>query len=426
METLGGMITRTQTVNQVPAPSDASILELRPEGKEKAVASMMLHRGYLWLALPEAGRGDPTAMLTSQRNSEAAGLDAEAGYRAAISVREQVGAFHLYVSRDFILSQAVNRGVEQPSPQERQIQQEIAQGAAFFRMDVSMDSAGIRADAWLGLSGEEMQALARAFRARNRVPAFETFLVPRQHVVVKLSADLVGLWKTILDLAGQGAGWTEMLGGIDAMGKQAGVGLRKSILDNLGDSYLLALRVQPGAVMDIVAGRGRTLPALEKLLEAVLYLQVRDTDLLSRVLRGLEKLPPAASILRPLKGHENQWEVGDAATPLTLAVDKGIAVLATSPGLARDAVARLRNPGQALSDWPATMKRRDHQVVWMNVARIVEDLRQAQAPKNDPSAAFAKAMIEMTLGRLATLGEASLYAVLRDKVLAISLSMDLN
>jgi hypothetical protein len=109
--------------------------------------------------------------------------------------------------------------------------------------------------------------------------------------------------------------------------------------------------------------------------------------------------------------------------PLTLVVDKGFAVLATTPGLAGQSVGRIGASKESLKDWPKIMDTADHQVAFARVYQFIEDFKRAEVPRDNPGAAFMKSMAMMVLGKLTAISTATLDAALSGDVLAINLTL---
>lgn len=423
--TIERLFSRSGPVSTRQAEANPRITELLREG-ERPVAAMTIHRGYLWLAVPTGEADRAVTVLAALRDAPPqAGLAAAPGYRRARAGEERIGAVHLYLAKTF-LARSQPAAPARVDDELQRIQDQVAGVVDYLRADLYIDDDGLRGHVRLGLSGDKVPVVARAMRARNPVPDFATFIAPDQHLVVKLSADLAGVWRSILELGGQPQLWAQMLQALEQMGAAAGVDLRQGVLDNLGDSYLLALRLKPAAVLEMVASQGRRVPGPARLMDAVLYAQVRDADRLIECLGGLAGTSPMAAQLRPVRGRDNQWTLGAGASPLTLVVDRGFAVLATTAGLARDAIGRMASPREPLPDWPSAMRSQSHQVAWADVGGLVRDLTRQPAPGASGSASFARAMLAMTLGKFASLRHVTLRAALEEQVFTLRLRLTLR
>jgi len=419
------LFARSSAVSTRQADADPRITELLRKNDEQPVAAMTIHRGYLWLAVPTGDARRPAAALADLRGAKRAGLAAAPGYRRARALEERIGAVHLYLAKSF-LTRSRPADPAAVDAEVQRIQDKVAESVDYLRADLELDDDGLQIHARLGLSGDHVPVVARALRARNAVPDFATFIAPDQHLVVKLSVDLAGLWRSILELGGQQKLWEQMIQAMEQMGAGGGVRPRQGLLDNLGDSYLLAVRLKPAGILDMVGSQGRRVPGLAQLLDAVLYAQVRDGDRLIETLGKLEGIPPVATHLRPVRGSDNQWSLGVGASPLTLVVDRGFAVLATSAGLARDAIGRMSSPREPLPDWPAAMRSGALQVAWADVGGLVRDLTRGPAPGSSSSASFARAMLAMTLGKFASLRHVTLRAALEQQVFSLRLRLTLR
>jgi hypothetical protein len=104
-------------------------------------------------------------------------------------------------------------------------------------------------------------------------------------------------------------------------------------------------------------------------------------------------------------------------------VDKGFAVLATTPGLAGQSVGRIGASKAVPEGWPKIMDSDNHQVALARVNRFIEDFKHAEVPRDNPGAAFMKSMAMMVLGKLSAISVATLDAALSGEVLAVNLAL---
>lgn len=414
------LFSRSAPVSTRQADAHPGITELLREDNTRPVAAMMLHRGFLWVAVPTGDQGAPADTLAGVRESPSPGLASAPGYRRARALRPQPGVAQLYLAKTF-LSRSGQSGDGAAG-----VGQRVTEELDYLRADLDLEDAGLQVRAWLGLTGKDVPVVARTLRSRNTVPDFGAFIAPDQHLVIKVSADLAGLWRSILDLGGQEHLWTQMMQALEQMGAAAGVRARAGLLDNLGDNYLLAARIKPAGIYRMVASQGQDVPAPGELFDALVYAQVRDTDRLIETLGGLTGIPPLADRFQPVRGRDNQWRLAAGTEGLSLLVDHGFAVLATSQGLARDAIARMDTPRAPLPDWPAAMRSEAEQVAWADVGGLVRDLTQGPAPGSSGRDTFARAMLAMTIGKLASLRHVVLRAALEEGVFTLRLRLTLR
>ncbi len=421
-ETFRRLLNKMGEVKEQASPSDPAILESRRGEKDELVAASTVYRGHLWVCFHEAGGPDPVAALVALRSGRGGGLAGSAHYRKAAAARKETGAGHLFMSNWYL--RFAQGSDQQAGAGEDQIESQVIDRLEYFRADLDLLGDKVRLHSWTGLSGKEAAVLAKTFKARNRVPAFSKLVSPQEHLVVKLSVDLPGFWKAVLDLAGQGNLWGEMIGGLEQLGAGTGVRVREGLLDNLGDNHLLLVRLKPVGLLDVASRGDQASSGPADLFQAVVFSQLRDQDLFVDTLGRLAALPPVAGVLRKPKGAtRNVFEIQAGLLPLTLVVEKGFAVLATSAGLAGQSAGRLGAFQKAVEGWPQVMDRDDHQVAFMRVHQFIEDFKRAEVPRDNPGAAFMKSMAMMVLGKLSAIYTATLDAALSGDTLAINLTL---
>jgi hypothetical protein len=417
-ETFRRLLNKMGEVKEQASPSDPAILESRRGEKDELVVASTVYRGHLWVCFQDPGGPDPVATLVALRSGRSGSLAGSAHYRKAAATRKETGAGHMFMSSWYL------RQAQQQAAGGDEIENQVIDRLEYFRADLDLLGDKVRLHSWTGLSGEEAAVLARTFKARNRVPAFSKLVSPQEHLVVKLSVDLPGFWKAVLDLAGQGNLWEEMIGGLEQLGAGTGIRVREGLLNNLGDNHLLLVRFNPVGLLD-VASRGdqaRSGPA--DLFQAVVFSQLRDQELFVETLERLVALPPVAGLLRKPKGAtRNVFEIQMSLLPLTLVVEKGFAVLSTSAGLAGQSAGRVGALPKAVEGWPEVMDRGDHQVAFMRVRRFIQDFQRAEVPRDNPGAAFMKSMAMMVLGKLSAISTATLDAALTGDTLAVNLTL---
>ena len=420
-ETFRRIINKMGEVKEQTSTADPAIVEMRRGEKDELVAASTIYRGHLWVSFPDDPDGpDPVAMLTRLRSGSGGTLAGSAHYRKAAAARKEIGAGHLFMSKWYLsFAQGESAGAES-----EKIKDEVMDRMEFFRADLDLLADEVHVKSWTGLSGEEAAVLAKTFKARNKVPAFGTLVSDKEHLVMKLSLDLPGFWKAVLDLAGQGALWTDLIGSLEQLGAGTGIQIKAGLLDNLGDSHLLLIRLSPVGLLDVASKGDQAKSGPVDLFSAVLFSQLRDPGLFTGTLDKLAALPPVTAVLqKPKGGPQNSYKIQLGLLPLSLVVDKGFAVMATSAGLAGQSVGRIGASKDVLEGWPKIMDSDDHQVALMRVHRFIEDFKRAEVPRDNPGAAFMKSMAMMVLGKLSAISTATLDAALSGDVLAINLSL---
>jgi len=420
-ETFRRIMNKMGEVKEQASPADPAIVEMRRGEKDELVAALTVYRGHLWVSFSDdPGGPDPVAVLTALRSGKGGALSGAVQYQKAAAARKEIGAGHFFMSKWYLgFAQGESQGAE-----DDKIRDEVMKRLEFFRADLDLLADEVQVNSWTGLSGEEAAVLAKTFKARNKVPAFGTLVSDQEHLVMKLSVDLPGFWKAVLDLAGQGALWTDMIGGLEQLGAGTGIQIKAGLLDNIGDSHLLLIRLNPVGLLDVASRGDQAKSGPMDLFSAVLFSQLRDPGLFTGTLDKLAALPPVTAVLQKPQGDlKNSYKIQLGRLPLSLVVDKGFAVLATTPGLAGQSIGRIGASEEVLEGWPKIMDSDDHQVALMRVYRFIEDFQRAEVPQDNPGAAFMKSMAMMVLGKLSAIGTATLDAALAEEILAINLTL---
>lgn len=422
-ETFRRIINKMGEVKEQSSPADPAIVEMRRGEKDELVAASTVYRGHLWVGFPDDPNGpDPVAMLVALRSGKGGSLAGAAHYQKAAAARKETGAGHLFLSK-WYLAFAQGSG-QQAGAESEKIRDRVMDRLEFFRADLDLLADEMHVKSWTGLSGEEAAVLAKTFKARNPVPAFGTLVSDKEHLVMKLSMDLPGFFKAVLDLAGQGNLWTELIGSLEQLGAGTGIKVKEGLLENVGDSHLLLVRLNPVGLLDVASRGDQAKSGPMDLFSAVVFSQVRDPGLFVQTLDKLAALPPVTAVLqKPKGGPQNSYKIQLGLLPLTLIVDKGFAVLATTAGLAGQSVRRIGARQEASEGWPKIMKSDDHQVALMLVHRFIEDFSRAEVPRDNPGAAFMKSMAMMVLGKLSAISTATLDAALSGDILSINLTL---
>ncbi|MFC1654637.1 PKD domain-containing protein [Myxococcota bacterium] len=422
-ETFRRILDKMGEVKEQTSASDPAIMEMRRGEKDELVAASTVYRGHLWVGFNDPGGPDPVAALAALRSGQGGNLAGSAHYQKAAAVRKETGAGHLFMSK-WYLDHAQEEQAGKPATGEEKIKDEVLDRLEYFRADLDLLSDKMQIRSWTGLSGEEAAIVAKMFKARNQVPAFGTLVTDKEHLVMKLSVNLPGFWKAVLDLAGQGALWTDLIGSLEQLGAGTGIQVKAGLLDNVGDNHLLLVRLNPVGLLDVASRGDQAKSGPMDLFSAVVFSQLRNPDLFVKTLDKLAALPPVTAMLNKSKGGSpNTFEIQLGLLPLTMVVDKGFAVLATSAGLAKQSVGRIGASQDAAAGWPKIMDSDDHQVALMQVNRFIEDFKQAEVPRDNPGAAFMKSMAMMVLGKLSAISTATLDAALAGDALAINLTL---
>jgi len=409
-DTINRIWSKTGKVEVVMSESDPRVTEIRREGKQELVAAYMLHRGHLWVA-PADTDADPLAALADLK-TVATGLTGSADYQSVAKARQEPGGVHLFLSQKIFQRAAKEEGLEE----------KLSGILGSLRADLDIGGDGVVIDARLGLTGPKVAVVAGALQARNQVPAFESLVGPDRHLLAKFSVDLLGLAKALVGLSGQANVWTMANAALDQLEKGSGLQARRGFLENLGDNFLLSIQLNPGEILTATAGGG-SFPGIGKMLQAVLYAQLKDADLFAKTVDSLTAQAQAAQFLK--KGKPGRWTVGPAGN-VSAAVGGGFLILATSGKLVDAALQRLEKPGKKIPDWPATMAKKDHQLLVLDIKKLLDDLTQAKIPQSNFAAQMNRSLVSMATAKLGSLGIATLDSWLAQDALSVQLRLTLR
>jgi hypothetical protein len=418
------VLAHVEEYTEQPCPDDRSVTQVHSKRTGNLIAAYTFFRGHLWIAFDLGDPSGTAACLAAIReDEEPGGLMAGEDYRMASGAREGRGAVHLFLSKRELSSSS-----KDPSTltgEHKRIEREIAKRLEYFRADLDLTENGIRAGAWLGLSGREATVLARVFGARNAVPDFGALLPVGRHLVLKLSMDIPGLIQAILELGDQKKAWEQATRALDELTTLTGTRVRSDLIENLGDNYLVSARFKPEGVLELASGGG--LRDMQRWLELVSIFQVREIRRFREALDAICDKGQWAEWIRSRKEAGGAiWEIGSGSFALTLVTAGPYAVVATGKQLAFETMARVDQPGKAPSGWPSGMGKKNQQVLFLDVGAFVREFKQTQAPKDNPSAAFVKAMILNTLGRIESFGTITLNAALTGEALALQLDLSIQ
>ncbi|MBN2494499.1 MAG: hypothetical protein JXR96_07920 [Deltaproteobacteria bacterium] len=382
-------------VEIAPCPSDPAIRLVRERGQERPLAAYLFHRGFLWLVLDDDDAGEPSRVLKELRADSSGAASGQPSWTLAAAARAEMGALSLYASREHWLEQA---RAQQPDGKA------VWDGVSFFRADLDLGPDALLLDTRLGLEGPEAQRVAGVLRARNAVPAFRTFTAADQHALVKLSLDLPGFLRAVLELGGEGGQWAELVRSLDSLGEQAGVDLRMGVLDNLGDSHCVELRMDLAAILSAAGGK-QVEPS--RLVQGVGYFQLRNAARFSAVLDGLLKLGEPLGGFSKLGGQTPAYRLDLPGLPLVLRVGGGMAILATSEALADEAASRVLGPHAPDPSWPPELDHPAQSMVAVDLGRLLQDFHRVRPAEDEASAAMAKAMLDVLAQKVGAVAMAS-------------------
>ena len=429
IETAVRIMARTAEAEQRPSKRNRAIIEVvKKEGEKKegeqVLAAYSLYRGYLWVAFTGKQEGDPAEALAALRaEPELGGMIGRDDFKAAAAVRPERGALHLFLPREFLQIPA-EPGSDWRQSTDMELAREFSKRLDFFRADLEVDGKNIGLDSHLGLSGEEAARLASVCAARNEVPSFGSLMPAGQHILFKLSADLFGMLRELLTLGGMREQWNVLMAALDAQGGQGG-GLRKGLLENMGDSYLVGLKLKVAGLVGVALG-GKA-PKPQHLFDAVALVQLRDGDGLTELLGKMSARPDYSQLIRQYDQQgRDLWEIGSGVTSLTLAVQGDLLVVATSRKLAVDTAQQATTERQPPAWWPACMAERDQQVLFVDFNSLLEQIKNLKPGREAPSVAFLKAMLLGSLGKFESLGTLTAKARLGEGSLGVEMDLSLR
>lgn len=412
-ETLRALLSRTGDAKEQPSQPDAAITEVRSVESGELIAASMDFRGHLWVAVPEDGKTSPVERLVSLRKAGVQpGLGTQPAFVKARQSREELGAMHLYVSGERARSQ-VPAGAAGGAPVERGIRDSLREEMTFLRGDLAVDPKSVAFELYVGLAGDWITRFAKVLRARNPVPDFRTLLSPGRHVVLKASADWFGLAQALGELGQDAEMWRQLPQVMDEAAKRTGVAVRRDLVDNLGDSWMLAIRLKVAGLLGLAGERKERV--LSDLLDGVVFVQLRDADRFFAALDELGKHEPGlGGLVADHGGGQRWWKVGSPELGLVLTPGKDMALLATSREAADAARALLDARPAPAGRWPQVLGDAAHQVLAVDLGQLVEDFERTPSPPGDASAAVAKGMIAMGLAKVGKLDALLLDAVFED------------
>ncbi len=424
-EALRALLFKTGSAKEQPSQQDVAITEVRSVDSGDLIAAHMDFRGHLWVAVPEDGKQDPVERLVGLRKAGLQpGLGTHPAFVKARQTREELGAMHLYVSGERARSQ-VPAGAAGGAPVERGIRDSLREEMTFLRGDLSVAPNAVGFELFVGLAGERIAGFAKVLKARNPVPDFRTLLAPGRHVVLKASADWFGLAQALGQLGQDAEMWRKLPQVMDEASKRTGVDVRRDLIENLGDSWMLAIRLKVAGLLGLAGERKER--SLSDLLDGVVFLQLRDAD---RFFAALDQIGKQGSALAGLVADHAQgqrrWKVGSDELGLVLTPAKDMAVLATSAESAEAARALVADPRAPAKDWPQAIGDPSHQVLAVDLGQLIEDFERTPGPPGDASAAVAKGMIAMGLAKVGKLDSLLLDAVFEDGGLRASIRLSVE
>jgi len=425
LETIRTDFSHFGQMKEFPSSANMAVIEVHSLKPDQLIAAYTIYKGHLWMSFALKNNADPVKTLVGLRSNAAKGLLVESiGYKLAAKAAKDRGGIHLYVSK-LALVKASQSVPGSNQPKDNQLGRNLIKKVTYFRGDADLSGDGFEARTWLGFSGEEIADLAKVFKAHTSVPAFGTYLPPNQHLTLKLSADLPGFIKTILKLGGEEAVWGEMIEALGQLGSTSKIQVKSGLLDNIGDNYLISMRFKPAGILELAAA-GMTRPSPQKLFDLVSVVQLRDHKLFEQTIKSLAEFKGTSSFVKPSSGPGGPaWTIGLDNFLLTLVIEKGFGIFALDRQLAVETAAKLTKPVKAQALWPTEMGLNDRQVLFANVSGFLSDFKKTEPPKSNPSAAFMKAMVMASLGRIESLGTVVLDAALQGSALAFSLKLSL-
>jgi PKD domain-containing protein len=425
LETIRTDFSAFGQMKEAPSSDNMAVIEVRSIKPDLLMAAYTIHQGHLWVSFAFKDNADPVKTLVALRANAGKGrLVDSIGYKLADKAAKERGGIHLYLS-SWALLKASQGEPAVPHSKDQQLGSNLIKKVTFFRGDADLSGDGFEAHTWLGFKGDEIADLSDVFKAHNSVPAFGTYLPPDQHLTLKLSAGLPGLIKTILKLGNEEAVWGDMLDALGHFGSTSGVKVKPGLLDNIGDNYLISLRFKPIGLMEMAAASS-TRPPPDTLFDLVSLVQLRDQKLFEQTIKSLAAFKGTSSFVKASieQGHP-AWTIGPDYFPLTLVIEKGFGIIAINRKLAIATAAQLAKPVKTQAGWPAEMDLNDRQVLFANVNGFISDFKKSEPSKSNPSAAFVKAMVMSSLGRIESLSTVVIDMALQGSALAFNLKLSL-
>ncbi len=433
-KTIERLFLEDKQLEEKPAEKDSYITVVAKKGDPKAVElAYMDFRGHIWVSFadkkqdpkPSAPQKGPVQVLAELRSAGLQqGLDDNKGWFAsAMASRKQEGAAELFMSREFM---------EFSNKEEVSSQQELAEDKAFIeklnfvRVDLNLLPETIKAELRMGFVGKEAGRLAAVMRARNAVPAFRSTMAKQDHVAFKWSMNLPGLIEAIADISGEKEEWQQTLAAIDQFKAATGIDARADLLDNLGDSVMLAGRLKIAGILGL-AGQGEKKRSLDDYVDASMLVQLKDSRRFFTAIDALSHVEGMSESIRPMpqKGAR-LWGVGPKELGIVLSKADSMAVLASSEAEVKASLARLAKPQKPDARWPETMDKPEYQVWGMDLLQLRKDIEAFEPSAKNASGLMMKNMIMMTLAGVGKLDMLVTNAVFKDKVLVVSGSLSMK
>jgi len=423
-ESLLRLLGTTGLIETRPSERDPAIQIVHQVEPSRVVAAFTAFRGHLWIDPGARHRQRPEALLARLRQAgPKPGIAAEPSFVRAAALRDEPGALQLYVAPGEV--DRIQRDGGAPAP--AAVPQAFLDATTFLRGDVDVEPDRLRLQLRLGLQGESAAGLARKLRARNPVPPFRSRLPAGRHLVLKLSAEWLGLLQSAAELAGGATAWSELQADLAALEQRTGVALRERLLANAGDSLALAVRLRLGVLLGLVGGDSAA-GSWRDAVGGVLLLQLRDADAFFAALAALSRWAEQSGLgLRQMgDGQSRHWLLGTGEDPLVVVPAPDMALLAPSLEAAAAMRDRISAADAPRKRWPAELEQPAHQVLAVDLSTLTQDLERTAAPPGQSSVALVRGMILMGLARFGKLDRLVVDAVAEPEVALIELRLRLR
>lgn len=431
-KTLRHVFLKDEQMAEKPADSAPYISVVTQGDSKDAQFAYMNYRGHLWVAFPDEDKGPkphaphngPVQVLSQLRSGglQQSLADNKDWFAPAYSSRKDEGSVELFMSRDFVSF----ANEKDASPEERAEDEAFISKLQFVRMDLDLAPEAINTKMFIGFVGKEASRLASVMRARNTVPAFRTTMADGNHMSLKWSLDLPGLIAAAAEIAGEKDEWEQAISAMNQFKTTTGIDTKKDILDNLGDSVMVAGRLKIGGLMGLT-GQGEKKESLSDYLDGTVLVQLRDSKRFFTALDALSHVEGLGSSIRVIKTHgDRQWSIGPKDLGLFLAQADSMAVIATSQDAARASIARLSKPHGPDGRWPEAIDKPDQQVWAMDLLQLRKDFEAFEPSAKNASGVMIKNMLMMTLAGVGKLDMLVATATFRDNVLVVSGSLGMK